>query len=265
MTTIARRFLRATSFMAVVMAATMPCDAQDAITRASDLSFRVNVPAYRLDILEGSSIVRSYRIAIGTRRYRTPIREFRLSRIVWNPWWNPPESDWARDDTTTPPGPRNPMGKVKLMLDDEYFVHGTPQPRSIGQAASHGCIRMTNDDVIDLALFLHRRGVVPVDSATLDSLVKRWKPTRSFELVSAIPVHITYDLSEWYEAMLLLHPDVYRRHTGDERVTQTLRVVDEAGYDSLGVDRDKLARLLTQARTRRVRVPIDSVLTILIP
>jgi lipoprotein-anchoring transpeptidase ErfK/SrfK len=52
-------------------------------------------------------------------------------------------------------GPRNPMGARALYLysggkDTQYRIHGTNQPEYIGQAISSGCIRMTNEDAIDL-------------------------------------------------------------------------------------------------------------------
>ena len=52
-------------------------------------------------------------------------------------------------------GPRNPLGSRGIYLyeggkDTLYRIHGTNQPEYIGQAISSGCIRMTNEDVIDL-------------------------------------------------------------------------------------------------------------------
>ena len=53
------------------------------------------------------------------------------------------------------PGPQNPMGACAMYLfegnkDTLYRIHGTNQPESIGSAIPSGCIRMTNEDVIDL-------------------------------------------------------------------------------------------------------------------
>ena len=71
------------------------------------------------------------------------------------PDWSPP---WEirRDKPTLPeviPGgsPHNPMGAAALTLSGgEYAIHGTNQPRSIGGFVSYGCIRMFNEDVVDL-------------------------------------------------------------------------------------------------------------------
>jgi lipoprotein-anchoring transpeptidase ErfK/SrfK len=71
------------------------------------------------------------------------------------PAWAPP-SEVKRAEPWLPdyiPGgsPRNPMGARALTLSgDEYAIHGTNRPGSIGTAASYGCIRMYNRDIIDL-------------------------------------------------------------------------------------------------------------------
>ena len=71
------------------------------------------------------------------------------------PAWSPPE-EVRRDNPRLPdviPGgsPKNPMGKRALTLDrDEYAIHGTNRPDSIGRFASYGCIRMHNADIVDL-------------------------------------------------------------------------------------------------------------------
>jgi lipoprotein-anchoring transpeptidase ErfK/SrfK len=78
------------------------------------------------------------------------------SMTEW-PAWHPTKGEIERLGVPTfvPPGPDNPMGSRALYLysggkDTLFRIHGTNQPEYIGQSISSGCIRMTNEDVIDL-------------------------------------------------------------------------------------------------------------------
>ena len=74
------------------------------------------------------------------------------------PSWTPTAGEHARLGplpSFVAGGPQNPMGARGLYLysggkDTQYRIHGTNQPEYIGQAISSGCIRMTNEDAIDL-------------------------------------------------------------------------------------------------------------------
>jgi L,D-transpeptidase catalytic domain len=57
---------------------------------------------------------------------------------------------------TIAPGPNNPVGLVWIDLTaPSYGIHGTPEPDTIGKTESHGCIRLTNRDAVDLATMVH--------------------------------------------------------------------------------------------------------------
>ena len=78
------------------------------------------------------------------------------SKMEW-PTWTPTADIKKRLDVPSfvGPGPHNPMGARALYLFDNgrdtlYRIHGTNQPEYIGSAISSGCIRMTNEDAIDL-------------------------------------------------------------------------------------------------------------------
>jgi lipoprotein-anchoring transpeptidase ErfK/SrfK len=78
-----------------------------------------------------------------------------VAQKLLHPSWGPPD-DIARDNPNIPrtiPGgaPNNPMGAAVLGLNrGNYAIHGTNDPASIGGFVSHGCIRMRNEDVLDL-------------------------------------------------------------------------------------------------------------------
>jgi lipoprotein-anchoring transpeptidase ErfK/SrfK len=81
----------------------------------------------------------------------------RIARKAEWPNWNPPPEMKQRWPHVRPMqgGPANPLGARALYLyegnrDTLYRIHGTNEPESIGRAASSGCIRMRNIDVIDL-------------------------------------------------------------------------------------------------------------------
>jgi lipoprotein-anchoring transpeptidase ErfK/SrfK len=82
----------------------------------------------------------------------------RITRKAEWPEWRPPPMMIAREAARgrdipeyMPGGPANPLGARALYIGDtEYRIHGTSQPWSIGMAVSSGCIRMLNEQVIDL-------------------------------------------------------------------------------------------------------------------
>jgi lipoprotein-anchoring transpeptidase ErfK/SrfK len=71
------------------------------------------------------------------------VGSFEIVTKQLNPWWYPPDSDWAEGAEPIPPGPGNPLGTRWMGLSAPAVgIHGTPDAASIGYSASHGCIRM---------------------------------------------------------------------------------------------------------------------------
>ena len=99
--------------------------------------------ANRLSLYDGMKLRRTFEVATGLPQYPTPLGNFRIV-VKWrNPWWYPPQSDWAKDAKPIPPGPGNPLGTRWMGLSAPLIgIHGTPDAASIGYSASHGCIRM---------------------------------------------------------------------------------------------------------------------------
>jgi lipoprotein-anchoring transpeptidase ErfK/SrfK len=76
-----------------------------------------------------------------------------LAKYIYPDWIPPPAV--RRDNPSLPamipPGPRNPLGARALALSRRYYaIHGTNQPNSVGGFVSYGCIRMYNQDIVDL-------------------------------------------------------------------------------------------------------------------
>jgi lipoprotein-anchoring transpeptidase ErfK/SrfK len=125
----------------------------------------VDLSDRRLSVIENGKVVRTYGVAVGTRKHPTPTGRFWTGRIDWNPRWVPPPREWARKYRPRAAGdPRNPMQGVKIYFREPwYFIHGTNAPGSIGTAASHGCLRMRAGDAKSLARRISKHGSVILD------------------------------------------------------------------------------------------------------
>jgi lipoprotein-anchoring transpeptidase ErfK/SrfK len=94
-----------------------------------------------------------YGIGVGREGFTWSGRE-RISRMAEWPNWRPPAEMLEREPHLPdfmPGGPNNPLGARALYLGHTlYRIHGTNEPSSIGTYASSGCIRLLNEDVMDL-------------------------------------------------------------------------------------------------------------------
>ena len=102
----------------------------------------------KLHLYDGMKLRRTFGVATGQSRYPTPLGKFQIV-VKWrNPWWYPPQSDWAKDAKPIPPGPGNPLGTRWMGISSPSVgIHGTPDAASIGYSVSHGCIRMLIPEV----------------------------------------------------------------------------------------------------------------------
>ena len=98
---------------------------------------------YRPGGPKGMRVARKFGVATGQASYPTPLGSYEIVTKQRNPWWRPPDSDWAEGAEPIPPGPGNPLGTRWMGLSAPAVgIHGTPDAASIGYSASHGCIRM---------------------------------------------------------------------------------------------------------------------------
>lgn len=257
------RLRRATWSLALLVGASAgsPRSHEDGSTAHRALpapTLRLNLPAYRVDVSFYGAVIGSYPVAVGAPQYGTPLGEFEITRVVWNPWWYPPKRGWAMQDTITPPGPANPMGKVKLLMHGPYYLHGTPFSASLGHAASHGCIRMRNADAITIARLVQLYGGARISSAETDSLAGASYATRIVDLPAPIAFEVVYELAEVRAGLLAVYPDVYRQARGTRR-EEALLALDRAGHDTALVDDAALRRLLRRATTHAATAPVDSI------
>lgn len=213
-----------------------------------------NLPAYRLDVFLGHERIRAYRVAIGMRDFRTPRGSFEISRFEWNPPWAPPRSDWARNARATPPGPTNPMGKVRFPFRPPYVVHGTSEPKSIGKAASRGCLRLSNADAADLATVLQLN---LLGNAANDSLLREATVGRSLTVILPqwVPLEVRYDLSEVVADSLFVYPDPYG--LGNTPARSALAALEAAGLDTASVEFARIRAMTRYPEAAPAAFPIQ--------
>ena len=102
-------------------------------------------------------ILAQYPATIGSEHDPLPIGDWKITVVKMNPIFNyNPNLFWdAKPEdskATIKPGPNNPVGLVWMGLSKEHYgIHGTPSPGTIGHTESHGCIRLTNWDAVELA------------------------------------------------------------------------------------------------------------------
>jgi L,D-transpeptidase ErfK/SrfK len=116
----------------------------------------VSIPDRKLAVLDGGNVVAAFPVAVGAMASPSPAGEFQIVSRVSHPTYYHPGN-------VIPSGKDNPVGTRWVGLNQKgYGIHGTNAPRSIGHAASHGCIRLRNRDMEQLFAMLRVGDVVQI-------------------------------------------------------------------------------------------------------
>ena len=215
----------------------------------------VNIPAYRLDAFLADELVGSWPVTVGKSYEPTFEGRFTIDSVIWNPWWHPPANRQPKDKVT-PPGPRNPMGRVKLPLYGLYYIHGTAKDSEIGRPTSRGCVRMRNEDVLTLARLIHQHASPNLPTAEIDRLARNSGATRHLKLALPVPVEVRYQVVEVRDGSLEVHPDVYRQETRPLAELAALELA-RSGYAPEQLDATLLADAVAVEKESRT-VPVES-------
>lgn len=121
------------------------------LPRADEEGLVINIPEMRLfdfTVEEGPKV---YALAVGDEADPSIVGEFRVGNKREDPAWNVPASIRAEKPdlpAQVPPGPDNPLGSRWMTVGQtSYGIHGTNVRWSIGRPATHGCLRMYDDQV----------------------------------------------------------------------------------------------------------------------
>lgn len=122
-----------------------------ALTLTEPLHLKISLSQRQVTLYRGKTRVKSFWIAVGRKGWETPTGKFRVAQMLRDPAWAHP----LKKGIVIPGGdPDNPLGRywIGFWTDGKNWIgfHGTPNPQSVGTAASHGCIRMYNQDIAEL-------------------------------------------------------------------------------------------------------------------
>jgi lipoprotein-anchoring transpeptidase ErfK/SrfK len=116
------------------------------------MRIEVDLSARELYVYRNGQRSETHGVAVGSEEWPTRTGEWTIDEVIFNPRWVPPAEEWAEDEDEEEPGAdTNPLGRAQLVYDRPRSIHGTNEPGSIGQAVSHGSIRVTNEVAVQLA------------------------------------------------------------------------------------------------------------------
>jgi len=122
-----------------------------------NVSAKVDTKTNMLGVFEAEKLIAAYPITVGSARTTSPIGDWKVRGIAKLPRFRYDKEMLEHGERSgnfymLPPGPRNPVGVMWIALNKKGIgIHGTDDPGSIGDAVSHGCIRLANWDVVRLA------------------------------------------------------------------------------------------------------------------
>lgn len=198
----------------------------------TDTRVVVNIPAFRMDVFEDGSLVKSYQIGIGYPDFPLPQGLRKASSIIFNPTWTPPDSPWVAKMKDVTPGETveagsklNPLGPIKIPIGLPSLIHGGKAPAKIGKFASHGCVGLTNNQVKDFALLLGKASGTELSDQTVAAYLQDKEQTKSVKLNETVPVELRYETIVLEDGKLYIYKDVYAQNTNTE---ENVRSVLEA-------------------------------------
>ncbi len=220
-----------------------------------NLKITVNVPAFQMTLWQNGKEVKTYPVGVGLKEYPIYVGSLRASAVIWNPSWIPPDSDWVVGsrkvkvgEIILPTDARNPLGKMKIPLGGGYLIHQAKGVGDLGSLVSHGCVRVLQADLYDLADKIIAACELDLTPKQIIK-AKRTKKTLAAELKPVIPVEVTYDTMVVEAGRLHIYPDVYdRKKNTIENLRAELR---SSGVDAPDLSDETLEKMLARAVSKK--------------
>ena len=190
----------------------------------TDTRVVVNIPAFRMDLFQNGSLVKSYKVGIGYPEFPLPIGLRKANQIIFNPTWTPPDSPWVAKmknvtagETIQPGDKDNPLGPIKIPIGLPSLIHGGKSPAKIGKFASHGCVGLTTEQVKDFAALLARASnTSEINAQSMANYIKDKDHTKTVKLNQTVPVELRYETIVLEDGKLHIYKDVYAQDTNTE-------------------------------------------------
>lgn len=201
----------------------------------------VNIPAFRMDVFQEGSLVKSYKIGIGYPEFPLPTGLRKAQTIIFNPTWTPPDEPWVAKMKNVSVGEKveagsklNPLGPIKIPIGLPSLIHGGKSPAKLGTFASHGCVGLTTAQVQDFAKLLAQVAGTEISDAAIKSYFADKTKTRVVKLDHVVPVELRYETIVVEDGKLHIYRDVYDQDTNTEANLRAVLDVNGVKLEDLG-------------------------------
>jgi lipoprotein-anchoring transpeptidase ErfK/SrfK len=203
-----------------------------------DTRIVVNAPAYRMDVFENGQLIRTYKVGIGYPEFPLPVGMRRADTVIFSPSWTPPDEPWVRGKfaagrKVSAASKLNPLGMVKIPIGMPSLIHGGKPQENIGKFSSHGCVGLTNNQVLNLVPIILRLGQCELSKEAVRSLEKRKGHTEKVKLHKPVPVDLRYETIVAENDGLHIYRDVYERGTNTVENAKAVLAVYGVKYEQI--------------------------------
>ncbi|MGI9069552.1 MAG: L,D-transpeptidase [Pyrinomonadaceae bacterium] len=209
-------------------------------TVPKDTRVVVNIPAYRMDVFQDGSLVKSYKIGIGYPEFPLPTGLRKAQTIIFNPTWTPPDEPWVARMKGVAVGEKvaagsklNPLGPIKIPIGQPSLIHGGKSPAKLGTFASHGCVGLTTPQVQDFSKLLARVSGGEISDKAFQSYLKNKTKTQVVKLGQVVPVELRYETIVAEDGKLHIYRDVYDQDTNTEANLRAVLLANGINFEDL--------------------------------
>ncbi len=229
-----------------------------------NVKITVNVPAFTMTFWQNGKEIKSYYVGVGRKDFPIPIGMRVANKVILNPDWIPPNSEWVRKSSSVEPyerisadDPLNPLGKIKIPLGDAYLLHEADSPSDIGNLVSHGCVRVLREDMFGITEMIAQARNLSITKQEIEA-AKKNTDRKVINLNGNVPVDINYDSMVVENGNLSIYFDVYER---DTNTVENLRAkLQDNGMDVSKLDDKTLKEMLDKAtKTKKFVVSLANI------